>query len=346
LHAAVVGDQLRTAAGDHEPGDQEQGTGGEPVVDHIEGGADLALAGHRENAQGDQPEVGHRGIGDQPFQVSLADGHDRAVQDPDHGERDDQGREVVRRRREQLQAVADHAERADLIQHPDQQHRRARLGGGGRIGQPGMERPQRRLDRERDEEAEEHPLLRGRAEGGVDQLAELERARVAAARRVDIERDHRDQHEQAAEQAVQQELHRRVLSLAGTVTADHEVHRDEHGLEEHVKQEDVRRREDADHHRLEHQHQREVGLHAAPRRRLLGRARDAFGIVPGREDHHRHEDCGHQDEDERDPVHADRIVHAELRDPLVGLGELEVRAARPERDRHRDGDPERDQREP
>ena len=43
LHAAVVGDPLRPAPGDHEPGDQEQRAGGEPVVDHVERGAGLAL---------------------------------------------------------------------------------------------------------------------------------------------------------------------------------------------------------------------------------------------------------------------------------------------------------------
>ena len=88
----------------------------------------------------------------------------------------------------------------------------------------------------------------------------------AAAVEYDVQRDHRDQHQQAAEQAVEQELHRRVLPLADAEAPDHEVHRDQHGLEEDVEQEDVGGREDADHHRLEHQHQREVGLHAAPRR--------------------------------------------------------------------------------
>ena len=45
---------------------------------------------------------------------------------------------------------------------------------------------------------------------------------------------------------------------------DEEVHRDQHGLEEHVEQEDVGGREDADHHRLEQQQQREERLRLAP----------------------------------------------------------------------------------
>ncbi len=177
------------------------------------------------------------------------------------------------------------------------------------------------------------------------ELAEQERALVPAAGRVDVQRDHGDEHQQPAEQAVQQELDRRVLALADAVTSDHEVHRDEHGLEEDVEQEDVGRGEDADHHRLQHEQQREVGLHAAPRRLLAGRARAAFGVVPRGEHHDRHQHGRHQDEDQRDAVHADRVVHAELRYPLVGLGELEIGTARGEAERHRDRDRERDQRD-
>jgi len=96
-----------------------------------------------------------------------------------------------------------------------------------------------------------------------------------AFRRVHVQRDDRDQHEQPAEQAVEQELDRRVLPLADAVAADHEVHRHQHGLEEHVEQEDVGGREDADHHRLERHHQREVRLHAVL---------TAVGVVPGGQD--------------------------------------------------------------
>ena len=68
-----------------------------------------------------------------------------------------------------------------------------------------------------------------------------------------VQPDHSGEHEQPAEQAVEQELHRGVRPLRAAVAADEEVHRDEHRLEEHVEEEDVRRREDADHHRLEEQ---------------------------------------------------------------------------------------------
>ena len=161
----------------------------------------------------------------------------------------------------------------------------------------------------------------------MGELAEQERARVAILGRVDVERDHRDQHEQPAEQAVQQELDRRVLALAHAEAPDHEVHRDQHGLEEHVEEEHVGRREHADDHRLEEQQQREVGLHAAPRpgpgarlagaglarAGLIGAVLLNIGVVPGGEDDHRHQHGGQADQHQRDAVHADRVVHAELR---------------------------------
>jgi hypothetical protein len=208
-----------------------------------------------------------------------------------------------------------------------------------------MERPQRRLDRERHEETEEQPLLRGRAQRHVHQLAEQERARVPGVYRVHVERDDGDQHQQAAEQAVEQELDRRVLPLADAVAPDHEVHRDQHGLEEHVEQEHVCGGEDPDHHGLEHEHQREIRFNAPPRGRLARRIRLAFRVVPRGQHDYRHQDHGHQQQDQRDPVDADRVVDAELRDPLVGLVELERGPAGVELRGHRDRHRERGQRE-
>ena len=203
-----------------------------------------------------------------------------------------------------------------------------------------------------------HFCVAGR-ERDVGELGEQERAGMPAVRRVHVQRDDRDQHQQPAEQAVQQELDRRVLPLADPEAADQEVHRDQHGLEEYVEQEHVGGGEDADHHRLEHQQQREVGLHPAPRpgpragrqgavggghRHAVGR-RWRVGVVPRRQHDHRHQHGGHPDQYQPDAVHADRVVHAELRDPLVGLGELELRAIGLEGHHHGDGQAQRDQAE-
>ena len=179
-------------------------------------------------------------------------------------------------------------------------------------------------------------LLRGQAQREMGEVGEQERALGAAACGVDVKRDDRHQHQQPAEQAVEQELHRRVLALADTEAPDHEIHRDQHRLEEDVEEEDIGGHEDTDNHRLEHKQQREVGLHTA-----LG----AVSVVPRSEDHDRHQHDGHQDQDERDAVHTDRVMHTELRNPVVYLGELELRTVRLEAQRHHNRDRQRRERE-
>ena len=74
------------------------------------------------------------------------------------------------------------------------------------------------------------------------------------------------EHEQAADEGVEEELHRGVLAAQPTEGADEEVHRHQHDLEEYVEEEHVGGGEDADHRGLEREQQREVRV-----RRTLGR---------------------------------------------------------------------------
>ena len=178
------------------------------------------------------------------------------------------GGEVLRGVGEQRQAQAQHPEGADLVQHADQQHRGARRGLSGRVGQPRVQRPHRGLDREGDEEPEEQPLLQVGADVHADQGGVVERARTVLVDRQDVEPDQRGEHEQAAEQRVQEELDGRVLPLGAAVAPDEEVHRDQHRLEQHVEQEDVGGGEHADDQALEDQDPGEVPAHRA--RRLVG----------------------------------------------------------------------------
>ena len=104
-----------------------------------------------------KPEVGDRRVRDQPLEVLLHRGDDRAVDDADDAEREEQRREVDRRLGEQVEAEAQEAVGAELQHDAGEDHRagRRRLGVG--VGQPGVEREQRHLDREGDGEAEEQP---------------------------------------------------------------------------------------------------------------------------------------------------------------------------------------------
>ena len=224
----------------------------------------------------DEPEVGHRGVGDEPHHVRLADRQQRAVDHRDDAEHGDVGREGLARVGEELQAVADHPEGADLVEDgrrgaPPSPGVDSRRG----VGEPGVHGPHRSLDGERREEAEEQRLLDAVADRQVGQRPEVEGSGVSALARDDVEADEGGEHEQAAEEAVEQELDRGVLPLRSAEQADEEVDRDEHRFEEHVEQEEVERAEDADHRGLEDQQQREVDL---------DRAATSVDVVPRGED--------------------------------------------------------------
>ena len=154
-HAAVVGDQAGATAGDQQADHDEQHPGGDAVVDHVERGAGEGLRGEREDPQRDEAEVRDRRVGHETLHVALPDGEQCPVEDPDHGQREHERREPLGGEREQRQAVAQEAERADLVEHPDEQHAHPDGGLGTGVGQPRVERHERGLDRERDEEPEE-----------------------------------------------------------------------------------------------------------------------------------------------------------------------------------------------
>ena len=138
-------------------------------------------------------------------------------------------------------------------------------------GQPGVHRPHRRLDGERDEEPDEDPAQRRRRRVEVAGEARDEEAVVAPGAH-DVDRDDGHEHDQPAGEREEQELHRGVLPARAAEEPDEEVDRDQHRLEEDVEQEHVGGGEDADDERLEHEHEREVAL-VAPRDdpHLLGR---------------------------------------------------------------------------
>ena len=105
---------------------------------------------------------------------------------------------------------------------------------------------ERRLDREGDEEADEQPAARCRPAGAA-RPGWSTRKPSGTAGPDDVEPDDGREHDQPAGEREQQELHRGILPARPAELADEEVDRDEHRLEEDVEQEDVGRREHADH---------------------------------------------------------------------------------------------------
>ena len=154
------------------------------------------------------------------------------------------------------------------------------------------------------------------------QRVEGERALAQLAGAHHVQADDGGQHDQPADQAVEEELHRGVLPARPAEAADQEVHRDEHRLEEDVEQEDVGGGEDADHHRLEQQQPGEV----AP---SIGRGVPSAGRSSCQEAPMttRHEHADEQQHHQRDAVDAEGEGDPEVGDPGHRGGQLEPLAA-------------------
>ena len=165
---------------------------------------------------------------------------------------------------EERHAEAQQAVAAELEQHAGEDHRAGGRCLDVRVGQPGVEREHRHLDREGEEEAGEGEELERRVEAEAAQRLVVERAGPRA--RGDLvgvgHAQDRDEHEQRADERVEDELDRGVDAVGAAPDADDQVHRDEHELPEDVEEEHVEREEHADHADLEHQEGDHVLLHA------------------------------------------------------------------------------------
>ena len=156
---AELRDLLGVAPLVDEPDDQEQPARREAVVDHLQHAALEPERVEREHAEHHEAEVADRGVGDQLLHVLLHQRHEPGVDDADDRERHHPRHRVERRLRQERQREADEAVGPHLQQHARQDHRARgrRLDVG--VGQPGVEREHRHLDREAEEEGEEHPEL-------------------------------------------------------------------------------------------------------------------------------------------------------------------------------------------
>ena len=202
-------------------------------------------------------------VGDQALQVLLAQREQRAVDDADR-------RRASRARCRSPRRVcgmivtqdAQDAVAAHLQQHAGEDHGDGRRRVGVRVGQPRVQREHRQLHGEGDEdEAEDHPAAAAAPSLIVLcwQLHHVERVHRFGAEPHDEEAD---EHERRAGDRVQHELHRRVLFAAAAPDGDEHVHREQLDLPEEEEHDQVERREDAEHARLEGEQPDEVLLRA------------------------------------------------------------------------------------
>ena len=154
----------------------------------------------------------------------------------------------------------------------------------------------------------------------------------------EVEVENADQHQEASDDGVEDELHSGVDAPRAAPDSDQEVHRDQHDFPEHVEENQVERGEDTDHPRLEDEEQRHVGLHLLRDGREGGEDRD--GREQGRQ----------EDEEHAHAVDAEVVLDAEARHPRRLLHELHAALSRVEhgeerqrgdegQDRHEERDP-------
>ena len=132
----------------------------------------------------------------------------------------ERGREQLRRVGEQREAELHEAVGAHLQQHAGQDHRARGRRLDVRVGQPGVQRHHRHLDREATARRRRAaPSARQRQLGAI-QIGEGERGHAGRRLQRVHEVDQRGQHQDAAEGRVQHELERRVDAPLAAPDAD------------------------------------------------------------------------------------------------------------------------------
>ena len=292
---------------------QEQRAGRDAVVDLLEHAAGQAVRRECENSQRAEAEMADRAVGDQPLHVLLHEANERAINDADQGEHDydvNNSRAHDGVRGQQREREPDETVRAHFQQDPRQNHGAGRGRFGMRVGEPRVEREHGNLDGKREEETPEEPHLQwiGKVVGGGQQRRNIEGACPASRhRRVEVQRQDRQQHDHRSGQRIQEKLDGCVQAPVAPPHADQEVHRDKHHFPEHIKEEKIQGNENADHPGLQQEQQNVI---------LLG---PLMNRAPRREDGDHPEKRGEHNKQEADAVDAQMIFRADRRDPLGGF---------------------------
>ena len=322
--------------------DQERRNDDEPVVQRLEQRALVARRLQREDPEHDEAELGDRRVAEHEPHVGRRERERRPVEDRRQRDQQHQRLEVRRPGREQRQRDPQEAVGRDLAQHAAEHGQHRQRHRAVAVGHPAVERELRHLDQERGREEQEDPLLRAGRQVALDRH-EAEVDRVAGrALHEHPGGDRRGEHQQRADERVDDELRhprhrlgrRRPVGLPRAAPhPGEEEERDQHQVEERREQDQVLRAQRPEHRRLgEREEQVERAL-AAPRRPCAPRV--------GRREHQRRQ----RDQEHAEPVDADRVVHAERRDPVL-VGRVVRHGARGGRhlDEQEDRDPERPQR--
>ena len=119
---------------------------------------------------------------------------------------------------------------------------------------------------------------------------------------VEHKQGHQQQH--AADQREEEKLDRGILAPRAAPDADQKVHRQQHHFPKHVKQEEIKRQEHAQHTRFQQQKQHAVALHMLRDR-------------PTRAHRQHAEERREQNQRKTDAVEAEEVMDVPRRDPVV-----------------------------
>ena len=244
---------------DH-PDEEEQRAGRHAVVDHLQHAARQRLRREGERAEHDEAHVGHRRVGDEAFEVHLHRGHDRAVEDADHRQRQPERRGSSTQPRGTGTSPKRRKPYVPSLSITPASTTEPAVGAcvwasgshvwNGKIGTLTANAMANAKNSQRPVEAAKlAPSAISTRSNVVWPRSRLARATVA------IEAD---EHERRTEHREQEELRGRVDAVLVAPSADQEVHRHEHDLEEDEEHEQVEAEEAAHHAGLQQQQPRQV----------------------------------------------------------------------------------------
>ncbi len=149
--------------------------------------------------------------------------------------------------------------------------------------QPGVKRESRNFNGKSKVETQEDPHLK--TESQIRALLYDFRVVKGVRLGVEVERQKRDQHENASEQRKKEKFNGRIFLLGSAPDPDQEIHRNQCELPKHIEQEEIKPQKHADHAGLQQQEEKEIFLDAVF---------DIEGGDEGQERQQRRQD--HQDE--------------------------------------------------
>jgi hypothetical protein len=180
-----------------------------------------------------------------------------------------------------------------------------------------------RLDEEGDREEQEEPPLRLLGHAAVLELGEREGDRLALRRGERAERGRSGEHQEGADERVDDELRRGLDAVVPAPAAHEEVEGHEHEVEEEDEEREVLGAEGTEHGRLREPHVEVEEPRAVP----LGQGRGPQRHYP--------DERGEREEEQVEPVDADRVADPELLDPRDVRDVVVARLARGEVPHHR-----------